>query len=224
MIGSDQSPPSNLNDLFSFYHGFVKELYADASTSNTLPIETLFELNAALDHLSRRWVYQEHTSEKDAVGKAYSHLKRACLDLFKLRVKEAKRQYDELCRIDTSAIDNGDFDRGLREKYNEIRRLARDARKKEGTPDTDDKVASFEPWKDVYIKCVDLDGMYHHPKLKWAKRRGIIAFFRQQWIAFIMGIITGLLVCWIWDLAHPVYPTPVSNPSVSTSSTPPPAK
>lgn len=49
-------------------------------------MEILFELNAALDHLSRHYTYKE--SEAEAVAKAYAHMKRACLDVFKITLRE----------------------------------------------------------------------------------------------------------------------------------------
>lgn len=65
--------PKNLNELFEFYYEFVKPLYSQVQVKNELPAETLFELNAAFDHLSRHWKYDQ--SEEEAVDKAYGHLK-----------------------------------------------------------------------------------------------------------------------------------------------------
>ena len=71
--------PTTFADLFKFYHEHVKILYSSVQVENVMPVELLFELNAALDHVSRHWCYGE--SEKEAVEKAYSHLKRCCLDV-----------------------------------------------------------------------------------------------------------------------------------------------
>jgi hypothetical protein len=103
--------PKTIEELFRFYNDYVKVLYALVQTENMLPNETLFEINAALDHLSRKWIYQD--SEAHVVDKAYGHLKRSCLDIFKLQVAEARVQYEELRKLDTSAIDNGEFDKKL---------------------------------------------------------------------------------------------------------------
>src|SRR5690242_4609010 len=100
--------PKTFPDLFKFYHEYVKLLYSSVQTRNALPVETLFELNAALDHISRHWAYNE--SEAEVVDKALSHLKRSCLDIFRLKVKEQREQFKELRKVDTSIIDNGDFD------------------------------------------------------------------------------------------------------------------
>ncbi|MGH8556041.1 MAG: hypothetical protein ACRESZ_00995 [Methylococcales bacterium] len=105
MITLPPSKPQTLTQLFEFYHEYVKVLYSYVQTENTLPSETLFELNAALDHISRMWIYSE--SEEEVVAQAYGHLKRSCLDIFKLKIREIRGQYDELRKIDTSTIDNG---------------------------------------------------------------------------------------------------------------------
>jgi hypothetical protein len=49
--------PKNLQELFEFYFDFVKPLYSEIQTRNELPYETLFELNAAFDHVSRIYTY-----------------------------------------------------------------------------------------------------------------------------------------------------------------------
>ncbi len=47
--------PTTFEELFAFYHQYVKLLYSDVQTQNVLPAETLFEMNAAFDHVSRHW-------------------------------------------------------------------------------------------------------------------------------------------------------------------------
>jgi hypothetical protein len=118
--------PTDLAQLFSFYHDYVKLLYASVQTTNQIPVEMLFEFNAALDHLSRQWVYPD--KEQEVVAKAYGHFKRACLDAFKIKFKETVEQYQQLSAIDTSVIDNGEFDRDLHSFYNQIRGKATKAR------------------------------------------------------------------------------------------------
>src|SRR5687767_11244977 len=103
--------PSNFRELFSFYHNYVKLLYSDIQSQAVLPIEVLHELNAAFDHLSRHWTLNE--SEASATAAVFSHLKRSCLDIFKLRVVEARREYEILDKLDTSILDGGRFDREL---------------------------------------------------------------------------------------------------------------
>ena len=103
--------PKTVAELFQFYYKFVKPLYSSVQSENILPLETLFEIHAALDHLSRISYYKE--DEGQAVEKAYSHFKRSCLDIYKLEVKSTVERYQELQQIDTSIIDNGDFNRAM---------------------------------------------------------------------------------------------------------------
>lgn len=53
MLPAPPKEPSNIAELFAFYHDYVKVLYSAVQTENALPQEVLFELNAAFDHLSR---------------------------------------------------------------------------------------------------------------------------------------------------------------------------
>ena len=81
--------PKTLAELFDFYFDEVKVLYAAVQAENTLPAEVLFEINAAFDHLARHWRHKE--GEADAVAKTFGHLKRACLDIFKIRARDPAR-------------------------------------------------------------------------------------------------------------------------------------
>jgi hypothetical protein len=123
--------PNNLSELFAFYDERVKPLYSAIQSSNILPTETLFELNAAFDHLSRHWVSRFNEPEAEVIAKVYSHLKRSCLDIFKLKLKETLDLYRELLKIDLSLIDNGAFEKKLKQLVNEIKCGAQVARNNE---------------------------------------------------------------------------------------------
>lgn len=184
--------PRTLTELFAFYHDYVKVLYSAVQTENTLPQEVLFELNAAFDHLSRHWTYGE--SEAQAVHKSYGHLKRSCLDIFKISVREARSQYDELRKIDTSAIDNGDFDKKLHALFANIRQGATEARRLEGNgnADPDGPIKAFDAWQPVYANCLRFDAdFYHHPALDWAKRRWWSKYWKSTLLATIMAGLAG---------------------------------
>jgi len=186
--------PRNFESLFEFYNDFVKVLYSSIQINNVLPVEVLFELNAAFDHISRRWCFGE--SEEVVVDKAYSHLKRACLDIFKLQVRQASNYYKELRKIDTSVIDNGKFDRELIKLYHEIKYEAREARRNEGDQryDTNDKVLAFDYWEPVYQKCIRLEqDFYLHPAIEWAKKRSRILTFKNFAFSILASFIAGYL-------------------------------
>lgn len=106
------NPPKDFAELFDFYQNQVKVFYSAVQAENTLPLEILFELNAAFDHVSRHYVYGE--PEHEVVLKSYSHLKRACLDVFKITLRETLDMADELAKIDVSLIDNGAYENCLR--------------------------------------------------------------------------------------------------------------
>jgi len=129
----------------------------------------LFEINAALDHISRIWIYSEQESE--AIDKAYGHLKRSCLDVFKILVKQARDHYGELLALDTSTLDNGDFDKQLHQLWHRIKCSSTEARRLEGQPDGD-RLSSFDRWQDVAEDCLTLEKQFLlHPNIEWARRR-----------------------------------------------------
>lgn len=163
--------PGTFDELFRFYDEYVKLLYSYTESGGELPQEMLLELNAAFDHLSRHWVYSE--DEQAVCDKMFAHLKRSCLDVFKLQVMETCQQYGELRKIDTSVIDNGDFDKGLHETFNQIRSKATEARRREGKTDRNDEVPAFTKWEEVFLDCLKFrDNFFLHSKVDWAKRQG----------------------------------------------------
>lgn len=198
--------PKTLDELFRFYHDYVKLLYSSVQADGHLTVETLFELNAALDHVSRHWAYNE--SEEAVVDRAYGHLKRSCLDIFKLKLKDTSRQFQELRKIDTSIIDNGEFDGRLIALYHKIKMCAIEARRLEGKPANQGEsgATAFELWQPVYDDCVTFEKeFYYHPKIHWAKMR--MAFYKRKefWLGVISGVISiGIfeIFRWLWNLAR----------------------
>ena len=189
--------PQNFTELYSFYFQYVILLYSEVQSQNSLPQETLFEINAAFNHVARHWTYNQ--PEQEAVSLAFGHLKRSCLDLFKMKVVEARKQYDELRRLDTSVINNGEFDRDLRRLFNEIRRGAIDARQHEGELDGNDLVPSFELWEAVYVNCERLEtDFYLCPHVEWARKKTIIAFLRRHALDFVLGVTASLVATMIY--------------------------
>jgi hypothetical protein len=190
-----QAKPKTFEELFKFYHEYVKLLYSSVQAGGVLPIEVLFELNAALDHISRHWAYRE--SEAAVVDKAYAHLKRTCLDIFKLKVNDANDQFLELRSIETSVLDNGEFDRNLIALHHKIKTEATEARRLEGESRNDDEatIKAFSLWQPVYDDCIKLEKeFFNHPKLNWAKKKVAMFKRKEYWIsvatAFAVGLIT----------------------------------
>lgn len=200
--------PTNFADLFRFYDAYVKPLYSSVQINNQLPVEVLFELNAALDHISRHWVMTE--SESVVVEKAYSHLKRACLDIFKLKVKEATDQYNGLIKLDISIIDNGNFENNLHQLYAEIKAGAATARAKEGrSRDPDLAASAFDLWEPVYEKCVRLQkDFYENTNVNWSykitRQKESRRFWKEMFGAFAIGV---LITVGFWYLTQKGYLT-----------------
>jgi len=162
---------SDLKSLFDFYYDYVKPLYASASSDNEMPQEVLFEINAAFDHLSRHWKYGEE--ESSVVSYTFGHLKRSCLDIFKLRYKQTKDQYDELVGLDLSLIDNGQFDSKFRAKFYEIKNLTNEARnfESQNTKNNIKPPEAFDRWYPVYEQCLKFEkDYYYNQHIDWAKK------------------------------------------------------
>jgi len=188
------SKPQTKAELFEFYSETLKPLYAAIQSENVLPPEVQFEIHAALDHLSREYVFGEN--EKAVIEKAYSHFKRACLDVFKLKVKDAIDYYRELKKLDLSVLDNGKFEGEMRRLIHEIKDEAREARCKEGDTrgDDDEAIKAFELWEPVYAKCVKFEKeFYQHPELDWARKKA--AWF--SWRSIGLGALVGGVIGWI---------------------------
>ena len=194
MLPAPPKEPSNISELFAFYHDYVKVLYSAVQTENALPQEVLFELNAAFDHLSRHWTYGE--PESNVVHKCYGHLKRSCLDIFKISVREARKKFDELRKLDTSDIDNGEYDKRLLTLFAEIRSGATAARKLEGNgkSDPDGPIKAFDAWQPVYANCLRLETeFYHHAALDWAKRRWVKKYWKSTLFTAVVTFAAGYL-------------------------------
>lgn len=201
--------PRTIEELFAFYHDYVKLLYSAVQTENALPQEVLFELNAAFDHLSRHWIYGQ--PEDEVVSKCFGHLKRSCLDIFKIAVREARKQYDALRELDTSAIDNGDYDKSLHALFSEIRKGATEARRLEGDgkADSDGPIKAFDAWQPVYINCLILDTkFFHHQALDWANRRWWVKYWKSTLFTAVAAFIAGVagreygheVITWLYRL------------------------
>lgn len=188
------NPPASFGEVFRFYYDVVKPLYSKIQADNVLPSETLFEINAAFDHLSRHWHYAE--DEKVVAEKTYSHLKRSCLDIFKLCVVQTMDKYDDLKRIDTSVVDNGEFDARLIALIGDIKQGAAEARAVEGdTRDDDGHIKAFEHWLSVYKKCVSFErDFYRNRKVDWARTRERKRRWRDRWETLAIGVLGGILV------------------------------
>ena len=112
------------------------------------------------------------------------------------------KQFDELRKIDTSIIDNGNFDRELMALTGKIRDGAKDARQHEGhTRDDNETIRAFDLWVPVYADCVKLDrDFYRHGSLNWAKKKQRWDKWKERlWGVVVGGLLTGLVTSWLYD-------------------------
>lgn len=199
--------PGTVGELFNFYYEDFKPLYSHLQTLNEPPLEMFFEVNAALDHLSRHWQYDQ--DETEAVHAAAAHLKRGCFDAFKIVVRETVDHYEELRRVDTSIIDNGEFDRRMLAAIHDIRAGAVEARQAEGdSRDREQWHLAYELWEPVYIKCREFDeNFYRNPKVEWARKKHSRRAWWHRLEGFLIAVVAGLVV-WliVWLLTVWVLP------------------
>ena len=175
-------------DVYKFYNEKVKIIYSEIEArKNVLPIELLFEIHSAFDHLKRIHVDGDSTDEQS--NKAYSHLKRGCLDAFKLKLKffndDQKKVFGK--KADLRIIDNGKFITDFISERNKIISCAKDARIMEGQKNID---AAFEKWYSVSTMIDAFEQKFiDAEKIHWAEKQ---SFFRFG-ITFIIGVVTGVL-------------------------------
>jgi len=176
------------NDVYQFYNEKVKILYSEIEArNNSLPVELLFEIHSAFDHLKRSHIDGE--DENSCAEKAFSHLKRGLLDAFKLKLMYHNKEYSKLLKLkaDLRLIDNGSFLPSLLCKRKEIIDIAKTARFFEGKKDTDE---AFEKWYEASNLIDQFEKDFFNPsKIQWAKR---LSFFHFS-VTLIIGIITGII-------------------------------
>lgn len=188
-------------DAFEFYREYVKPLYCEIEArDNTLPVELLFEIHAAFDHLRRYFVDGEN--EATAVHKAISHLKRGALDAFKLKLKFFHDDFQSLVKsdVDFDLVDNGKFLPNLLADKDKIINLAKQSRLSESI---DDPAKAFELWSSTSLAINDFYATYmsDQNKIEWARKKTFKLWNKDTRKGIVIGLITGLassyLIWWI---------------------------
>jgi hypothetical protein len=185
-------------DVYKFYNEKVKILYSEIEArNNSLPVELLFEIYSAFDHLKR--IHVDGEDEHSCAEKAFSHLKRGLLDAFKLKLMYHNKDYSKILKLkaDLRLIDNGGFLPSLLCKRKEIIDIAKTARLFEGKKDTDE---AFEKWYEVSNLIDQFEKeFFDSSKIQWAKKISIFHFS----ITFIVGIIAGVIASIIVQYLFP---------------------
>ena len=187
-------------EVYQFYNDHVKVAYSEIEAAgNKLPVELLFEVHSAFDHLKRFHV--DGQSEDHCCEKAYSHLKRGLLDTFKLKLKYFNNEYEALLGKsvkDLRLVDNGEYLPKALAAQKQIVDTARDARLREGQNDID---GALEKWYEVSLLISDYSEVFFDSKkISWAKatsiRQGVIGAI----IGFILGITASIIAGLILNL------------------------
>jgi hypothetical protein len=175
-------------DVYLFYNEKVKILYSEIEArNNTLPVELLFEIHSAFDHLKR--IHVDNEPETSCAEKAFSHLKRGLLDAFKLKLMYHNKDYEKLSKLKTDLrlLDNGNFLPSLLNKRKVIIDTAKKARLFEGKKDID---SAFEKWYEVSDLIDQFENeFFDSSKIQWAKNLSFLSFS----LSFVVGIVTGVI-------------------------------
>jgi hypothetical protein len=194
--------PATIKSVFEFYAEKVKPVYSRVvATYNKLPIELLFEIHSAFDHLKRFFLGE--STEEECAEKAISHLKRGALDGFKLDLKAFNDEYLDVIAKHKDAlnlVDNGTFFNECVKTRQEILALAEKARSEYCATDLTE---SFETWSQVSlkIKFFRKNCFSKMPAIEWAKISHHKFLNRDRVIGLILGIMASLIAALFWALA-----------------------
>lgn len=185
-------------DAFEFYWEYVKPLYCEIEArDNTLPVELLFEIHAAFDHLRRFYVDGE--DEEESTKRAIAHLKRGALDAFKLKLKYYHVDVEAFLNsdVDLSLVDSGKFIQNFLQDKDNIIQLAKSSRISESSKDPEE---AFSKWTETSIAIDKFYEDYFQSsyKIVWARRK---TFFwntkdslRNLFLGFVTGVASSYLV------------------------------
>lgn len=180
-------------DVYNFYANTVKVVYSEIEAkNNTLPVELLFEINSAFDHLKR--IHVDGEDENLQANKACSHLKRGCLDAFKLKLKyfnvDVAKIYNN--KADLRIIDNGSFLSEFINKKAEIFKVAKSARLNETKENTE---YALKDWSAVSTMIDSFEEeFFNMSKLHWAEKQSFFHFNVNFWLGVLAGIISSVIV------------------------------
>lgn len=187
-----------VEEIFKFYNDRVKVVYCEIEAkNNTLPVELLFEIHSAFDHLKR--IYVEKELEDECCNKAYSHLKRGLLDAFKLKLKYFNDDYNHLMnkKVDLRIIDSGTYLTDMLKEHKNLVERAKEARLSESKLDIDE---AFSVWCEV-SELIDLfeTKYFDSEKIKWAEKQSFFHFNANFWLGVLAGIISSVIVTLLFN-------------------------
>jgi len=186
-----------LKDVFTFYTEILKPQYClIEAKDNTLPVEILFEIHAAFDHIKR--IYYNGEPEDTVCHHVKSHLARATLDCYKLRLKYFNEDFKNFIHgngLDRlRLINNGSFYPELNTFKMNITNKGREARYAESQNDKD---SAFSLWSDVSTMIDAFEKKFFYDpenKIDWAasleRKSNIKKIIRD----IMIGLVSGLAI------------------------------
>ena len=185
-------------DIYQYYNDKIKVVYCEIEAkNNTLPVELLFEINSAFDHIKR--IYIEKENEEECCQKAYSHLKRGLLDAFKLKLKYFNDDYNHLInkRADLRIIDSGTYLTDLLNDHKTLVEKAKNARLSESKTDVEE---AFSEWCEVSELIDFIEKKYFDSaKNKWSEKQSIFHFNANFWLGVLAGVISSAIVTFMFN-------------------------
>ncbi len=185
--------PLAIADVFKFYNDVVKPVYSHIEAiQNALPIELLFEIHSAFDHLKRYYVNEE--SEHSVAKSAFGHLKRGVLDAYKIDLKVFNEEVEQIQRTyDLEFVDNGKYLLNFNQAKYEIRELATAARVQVQNDNLDDV---FEKWSQVSVKIAYFRKEFIGNKLvdlDWSTKKSKRFLTKEKVYSFLIGVASSLV-------------------------------
>lgn len=183
----------SVKDVFTFYTDKFKPLYSETEArDNIIPVEILFEIHASFDHLKRFYVDKEE--ELSCCRQARGHLKRAVLDMYKLKLKQFNSDFKSFQKnIQPSVlriVDNGNFYPAMNQDRKEIIKIATEARKNESNKDKENAYAN---WSEVSVKINRFEENYFNCKgIDWAATVVKKMSFKKILANVVWTIIVGI--------------------------------
>jgi hypothetical protein len=119
--------------------------------------------------------------------------------MFKVIAMDARDQFEELRRLDTSTVDNGRFDPELIRLYGRVQRVVTQGRRLEGISQLkqDEKGidACFELWLPALEDCERIEReFYLNPDVNWAVKRSLQDNARVFALGILAAIAAGLIL------------------------------
>jgi hypothetical protein len=157
-------------EVFDFYTEYIVLPMRDAEhRSRSVPVEFLFEIHSAFDHLKR--ITYDNCDAAECCSKAIGHLKRCALDAYKLNLKDFNDAYDRWAdgTVDWRLVNNMQYASAALQARFAIDRKAEEARMFVARTDLTE---SFDLWLDVQQLIDDFRRTYLEDRqtYAWARR------------------------------------------------------